>query len=663
MAHPRLTLLNGLPPIDEWPGIDINCLSEAHQKVAERRVSALKMYVLGAAHQTIESATGIPRPEVHRLLKRCLSMSADGRIFGLRALVPGMRVEAYKRIAHVQCAPGDSNQGCAGALEQVFERFPDLRKAVHSEFLKMTPRRKRGDARIRICDLHAKFIRWLEEHGLKATEWPLNTANEGLEALRRYCHSLLDAEPEKWIRARSGQEAARRLTVGRGIAPVMPMLRPFGAVQLDFHKVDSACVIHITNSFGCEVRVPLARWHIGVLIEERFELILGAVLALELTPSADSVLETLECGIVPISQESNGCALAIGLGKHVFPNQQFSALNGQCFSVLRMDNGWSNTARDVIDNVIDTIGCAVHFGPVKAWWGRDTIERVFGQVTRTGLQRSPSTYGSNPGDTRKNDPNAQAEDLDIRLSDIVSAISHAIMLQNASRTAALLMGSPLQALEAAMHNPESGFVPSPLPQNTSELPLLMYHVEVATVRGSIKKGERPFVKIAGWRYTNVRLANDFTLLGRHLRLYCSRRDVRVVYASVIETGEVIGNLEPPNRWREVRLDWRSRQLIWSAGAVERRKMRRQMRADEWLPADDYGPACAYDESANVTSKRALEEANKAVKWSKPELPDRQNTGPASSKLSHQTVLLAGDGQSIALDSKINIERIIQGGAT
>jgi hypothetical protein len=615
------------------------------------------MYVSGSAHGQILAATGIRKAEVHRLLKRCRSLAGDGRIFGLRALIPGTRIESYKRTAPLTCSPGDANRGCAGALEQLFERFPQLRKEVHTTYLQTVPRRKGSDARIRVCDLHAKFIRWLEANGLKKTEWPLNTRNEGLEALRRYCKSLLDDDPERWIRARSGLDASRRLTVGRGIAPVLPMLRPYGAVQLDFHKVDSACVIHVTNPFGCEVRVPLARWHIGVLLEERFELILGAVLALELTPSADSVLETIECALAPVVQGIGGCALAIGMGGHIFPNQVFSTLSGQCFSVLRMDNGWSNTAHDVIENVVDAIGCTVHFGPVHAWWGRDAIERVFGQLTRGGLQRSPATYGSHPGDTRKQNPDALANRLDISLSDLTVALEHAIQVHNASRTGALLMGSPIDALRAAMENPASGFIPSPLPANTGEFPLLMYHSEVVTVRGSIKKGERPYVKICGWRYTNPRLANDFNLVGMHLRLYCSRRDVRVVYASIYETGEVIGELQAPNRWRDVHITWRHRQLIQRSGVVERRQMRRKMHADEWLPNDAPTLARARGTTERGTSKQALETASVAAK-TLPRNPSEQQK--SSLQTLTYTPIHPGDTDSIALDSKVNIDQVFQG---
>ena len=642
----------------------MHCLEKKERDLAERRMKALQMYVGGESHEYIQATTGIRRSEVHRLLQRCKTVAADGRVFGMRALVPGTRVVAYQRKTAVICSPGEANHGSAGALGQLFQRFPELQRIIHSAYLQTMPRHKESDARIRVSDLHHKFIRWLEEHGLQQSEWPLSTSNEGLEALRNYCDGLCSQYPEKWVQSRAGRHAAARLTVGRGIPPVLPMLRPFGAVQLDFHKVDSACVISITNPFGAEIQLPLPRWHIGLLLEERFELIIGAVLALEITPSADSVLETIESALTPVAVGSGGCALAIGIGQRVFPNQLFTSLAaGQCFSILRMDNGWSNTARDVIDNVIDTVGCAVHFGPVRAWWGRDAIERIFGQVTRSGLQRSPATFGNGPGDSRKHKPGESATKLDIRLSDLTRAIEGQIALHNASRTGALLMGSPLSALEASMNTPGSGFIPSPLPAATLELPLLMYHVEIVTVRGSRTKGERPYIKLGSWRYANERMAYDFDFIGLHLRVYCSRRDARIVYASCIETGESLGRLLPPNRWLAVEISWCARELVQRAGANQRRAERRDMHADEWLGAcaDMADTEAPGNTAQRGMGKEALAIAKSIVKQPAADtLSELQTCESVPSKPTAENSAPENVSAHFSLDDKMHIERVYQG---
>lgn len=576
-------------PMAGWPTLDLSGFDKDIRTEAENRARALRLYEQGIPLATIAHTTGLRRQQLSRLLARCQTIAPDGRIYGYRALLPGTRVKPYTRSAPVVHARGDGSGGCAGALTRLFEQYPGLERFILDEFLPSTPRRKEQHARITMENLHGKVITWLKERGLTDEQWPLNTQNEGLESLRRYCNGLLHTNEMRWMKARAGANAAMRNSIGRGVQPVFTPLRPFTAVQLDFHKVDAASIITITNSFGVDIDVPLPRWHIGLLIEERLELILGVVIALEKTPSSDSVLETIECALVPVAEQVTGCGLAIGMNGKVFPNQVHDQLRAQGFGILRMDNGWSNTAIDVIDNVIDVVGCAVNFGPVRAWWSRDAIERVFGQMTRAALQCSPSTYGSGPADTRRDKPEQTAVKLQIRLSDLVRALESVIMKHNNDRTEALGMGGPLPSLVASMNKPNGLFVRAPIPDADRDAAagasLVLYKTVSAVVRGNRKKGVRPYVKIGRWRYTNPRIASDYSLIGSTLNCYCSIRDARLVHAISLSRGEDLGRLVPPARWAHTQLSYGMRALTYRAGEPMRRKERRSIRAHEWLPLE------------------------------------------------------------------------------
>lgn len=624
--------LFAVTPIESWPQLDVSVLSPSDATRHNMRKAALTLYAHGVSHKEIEERTGLPRQEVNRLLRRCTTISGDGQILGFRALTPHKHTVPYVRLAPVVCTKGSGGSGCAGALGQLFDRFPELQRFIEREYLRTNAGKKSHDVRVRIVDLHGMFINWLKAHGLTEDEWPLNTNNEGEETLRRYCHSLVDEGAESAIFARYGERAAKRSKLGTGVHRAFSMRRPFSAVQLDFHKVDAASVITIENPDGVEIEVPLARWHIGLLLEERFELILGVVVALEINPTSDSVLETIECALDPITVGANNCALVIGSGNRIFPNQLFEQLNGQCFSVLRMDNGWSNTAMDVINNVVDVVGCAVNFGPVRAWWGRDAIERVFGQMERASLQRSPSTYGSDVKDSRRKAPGATAERLHINLRDLIRSLEKVIVEHNSTRSESLTMGSPLAALEAAMHNPNSMFIPSPLPKVLRDIPLVMYKTLFVTVRGNRKTGERPYVKIGRWRFTNERIAYDFSLIGKELKAYCSIRDARVVFATLIETGEDLGRFVPPRRWSDTLISYRDRALFFSAGANERRSERRDRKASSWLPVESGHKRRARVEksSEKPSAKEALVMARQEVQYGSPATPESDCPAPASS---------------------------------
>ncbi|MFC0134388.1 hypothetical protein CR105_26335 [Massilia eurypsychrophila] len=156
--------------------------------------------------------------------------------------------------------------------------------------------------------------------------------------------------------------------------PLLQSIRPYSAVQLDFHKVDSATVIVLKNDHGVEFEVPLSRWHFGLMVEEKFGAALGFCVALELTPSGDSTLEVVSNAL---SSQPHDLADVIAASPgNVLINQLMPELAYQGFSILKVDNGWSNAAHEVVNNIISTVGCAINFGPTRAWWRRNRFCRI-----------------------------------------------------------------------------------------------------------------------------------------------------------------------------------------------------------------------------------------------------------------------------------------------
>jgi hypothetical protein len=609
--------------LSEWPQVDISTLTGRRHTVALARFNAVELYAQGYAHADIFSQTGIPRQELSRLFTRCQSLAVDGEIFGYRALIPGCNIQGYTRKTKVVPVLGENGAGYSGALAQLFDRFKGLEQYIRGEFLRNSWREKHQHVRISIEQLHGHVITWLQEQGLKADEWPLNTKTEGIETLRRYCKNLIRTHERSYLAARSGANAVINSAIGTGHTAVFKSARPFTAVQLDFHKIDAASIITVTNPFGVNIDVPLPRWHIGLLLEERLELILGAVVALEITPSSDSVLETIEAALMPVLDQTQSTAIAIGMSGKIFPNQIMQQLHGQGFGIIRMDNGWSNIAFSVIENIIDVLGAAVNFGPVRAWWARSEIERVFGRLTRAALQCSPSTYGTGPSDSRRTNPEQMAITLKILLTDLIRALEGVISTHNGTRSEGVLMGSSMAALAAAVDNPNSLFIPSPIPnsshQHTDEQGLMMYKVLHATVRGSLKKGERPYIKVGRWRYTNARMAHDFSLIGTRLKLYCSLRDARVIYATNVTTSESLGRLSPPARWANTRISFRMRSLYFCNGRSARRKERREGKGHEWMQNRSAAPVSSKPGATDAPSSNdALAIAKQALEDSRVE---------------------------------------------
>lgn len=571
--------------LSQWPAPDEEVLSEEDMAIYTPRKLAVEMYADGLSHQQITAATSIPRQKIFYLVGRCMIGAHDGTIAGFRALVPWKRLRGYERREPVVHELGDGPGGCAGALTQLFDRFPEVERHVRNRYLGNGGRGVQV-VRISYTELHGEFLDQLRELGFTEQEWPFNTKNCGYKSLRAFCLGLLNEHATRWLAARAGEEAVRRHGVGSGQRSLFPQLRGYGACQLDFHKVDAASVMILGTEDGARLPVPVARWHIGFLIEERWNLVLGAFVALESTPSGDSVLEVVESALRPPAAGEEGALCHLTIDGKVFPLQIMPELAFQGFSVLKMDNAWSNAATEVVDNIIRTVGCAVNFGPVKAWWRRHPIERIFGKLTERGLKRVPSTFGSGPKDTRRDKPLEQAIKFEITIRDLTDVIHACIREHNEEGNEGSNYASPMGALQHGLARPESGVFLQPLPLAAQQNLKLLSHVEVVTVRGSRTKNVRPYVTLGRWRYTSPALANSYDLIDRQLVVYCDRRDVQVAEATVLDTGEQLGPLFAPANKQGQHMSWRNRALMHQAGLSQRLHMNGTSVAARWCEAKE-----------------------------------------------------------------------------
>jgi len=279
----------------------------------------------------------------------------------------------------------------------------------------------------------------------------------------------------------------------------------------------------------------------------------------------------------------------------------------QGFGVLKMDNAWSNAATEVVDNIIRTLGCAINFGPVKAWWRRHPVERIFGKLSERGLKRLPSTFGSGPKDTRRNKPVEQAVKFEITIRDLIDVIYACIREHNEEGNEGNNFSSPIGALQHGLNRSDSGVFLQPLPIPAQQDLKLLSHVEVVKVCGSRKNNIRPHVTLGRWKYTNAALANAYDLIDRQLIVYCDRRDVQVANATVLETGEQLGALQGPANKQGHHISWRNRALMNQAGLSQRLHENSTSVAARWCDgkADELRERSKRARNAKRASKEAL----------------------------------------------------------
>ena len=551
-----------IPPayqdIGAWPCPDTSCLTRDEQTAFLRKKHAMEMYAIGATYSEIAKSTGIWKSDLYRMLARCLSFGPNGQIFGFFALLRGTRTGTYRREKEVRHQPGSGSGGCSGALSLLFERYPEIEEMVIHGY-RNDEKGAMPESRPPVIAIHDAFKKALRKLGLTDNDWPFNTENCGYKSLHNYLCSLRNDDPQGTAQARSGTEAARRGAVGTGIPSILPSLRPCGCMQLDFHKVDAASIFVLINDHGEELEIPVSRWHFGLLIDEAKGAVMGFSVVFDLNPSGDDTLEIV-CSALS-SRDRQFTSIHAAEHGAVLINQLLPELEYQGFSVLKVDRAWANAAHEVVNNIIDIVGCAVNFGPSRAWWCRHLIEQIFGELTRRGLQRLPSSHGKGPSDSRINDPNAQAIKFRIEVHDLIGVFLKAVREHNLSGTERLQGSSPLGSLKAALANPTSGLFLQPLPADAQAQRRLMMHVEEVTVRGNLNKNIRPYFNLDRHKHTNSKLAKNFALIGKTLIVYVDRRLARNVYAVVKETGEQLGRMRLTGAWANSDCTWRFRKMM------------------------------------------------------------------------------------------------------
>ncbi|NMM04416.1 hypothetical protein HHL24_42070 [Paraburkholderia sp. RP-4-7] len=142
-----------------WTELD----ATAHSRV-QRHIDAIERYAKDEPVGSIEAATGVNRRQLYRLLDRALSLHADGRLYGFRALVAHARVTEYTRMLPVTMR--GERSGAVGALSLLFECYPTLAAwlVLQIRQRRVTPKQipSNDGIRIRLHGLQALHERFLQ---------------------------------------------------------------------------------------------------------------------------------------------------------------------------------------------------------------------------------------------------------------------------------------------------------------------------------------------------------------------------------------------------------------------------------------------------------------------------------------------------------------------
>ena len=546
-----------------WPAFDTSVLSKQLRKVFGARRKAIELYVNNVALTAIETATGVVRSQLYRLLDHCVAPHDDGRVFGWRALVPYTRVADYRRNTNVKVSSDGTGSGAVGAFSRLTQAHPALAswitEQVRSKRIALDQISTDGELRVRLRGLkhlHTDFLRRCRALGLTAADYPFSTERMGIRSLAAAVRVECLHRFERGARL-AGADHLKGMPGTDAAAPAA--LHALDVVEFDGHRLDVRLKVVVRDPLGFEQQFEIERIWLLVIIDVCTRAVLGYHLSLNREYSHYDVIRTIEVALEPHRPRTFALP-GVGYGAlGGFPSGKLPELGYATWRWFKLDNAKANLAEDVRHALADFVGCFIDAGPAHTPDDRPYIERFFGSIAASLSSRLPGYTGSNARDVRRAlaDPKGNLR-LYVSLTEIEELLEAAIAAYNASPHDGLNGRTPLEAVEHSVRG--RGAMIDWLPEAKRRTLCLMHTPRRTTVRGYLDQGQRPHINFHGVRYTNAMLASTTAFLGQRLRIYYNSQDLRTVRAFAADGAE-IGVLKAQGAWGEIAHDLKLRQEI------------------------------------------------------------------------------------------------------
>lgn len=280
----RMEVPEQLADPSRWPGVDPSALDADARDLFLRREQAIRQYVAGGSPAHIERQFGIHPSSVRRLLARCLAPHPDGRIQGLRGLLPNARVTRYRRTAPARTLK--ARAGMSGAIGQLFERLPQLPRILERELASGSLGISANNRLYGLTAAHSRVLAACREAGLGADDYPFNQESAGYRSLAA------------WIRLRL--QSRMPLSIRRGVEDAwQASARPYGAVELDGHRLDVRVRVRFSDSSGIPIDLETERLFVITVIDVCTRVVLGWQLVAAPQYDHTDVLATLQDALRP----------------------------------------------------------------------------------------------------------------------------------------------------------------------------------------------------------------------------------------------------------------------------------------------------------------------------------------------------------------------------
>jgi putative transposase len=562
VAGPRL-LRDRLVQVErsiQVPRVDKSLLDPKRRRRFEALVRSRDCLMAGGSMREAAKVASMSERRLETVFSRYTKPADDGQVAGERAFNKGWRAHSGIRSAPLNPA-GRSPGNQTGLFRKLLAENKPLRKAVVDTL------RRRGKAslqpnRLVGRELRIALVDLLKRHGLTQDEYPLNTADQGLRALRRWIVSdFLPTYANDWIDAVGGPDASAGISTPR-VKPIDSAIHDaYAEWVLDGVKVELRTAIEYLNAQGDMERIEVSRFVILRLIERGYGTTLAYVLVFAEEPNAFDVGNLLwraVNGVPPPALVLPTLKLEAGAG---FPANDIDELRWKAPRRVYLDNALAHLSTVVGMIVEQMFGAELCLGNPGAPLERAEIESRFSMQARRLIKQAPGTTGAHPKDSlRKRNENVPVDGL-LLASELEHAYWAMLANENASVTHATNGVPGLERLRRAVIMGKVRAAPISLSYQTRHM---FFPALKVRVHADLKHGRKPFV-YGGRRvrYSSPALQMRYDLVGEFLYLKRDPDDLRVVIL-FDERGNEVCRAHGEGRWGMVPHDERMRAMAFRA---------------------------------------------------------------------------------------------------
>lgn len=529
-----------------WKKVDVEALSDQARSRFLRLQNAIEAYLASGRLTDVSEQFHVSRHNLLRLLNRCLETDHDGLPVGWSALIPGRRIAPHSR-SQPRASGVDIPQGSfAGCFKSLLTDYPEIKGAIDDLIFKKKGNGRVHESLISLKNLHAIFVGLCERAGVRGDQYPFNSKSMGIRSLGRYMNDSLNRLADLGVMARGNKTAQSRMSVGTGIQSAALFSAPYDIVGLDAHRLDCIGTVRIQGPAGSQ-RVAIERIWIVPVVDGCSRAILGYSVGIRSECNAAKIEEAILSAMATWAPRRIKVPNLKYMEKAGLPSGVYPTLSGRGWAGLMVDNAAAHYAHAIAERVRRRIGCAFNYGPVGHWEHRAALERVMKTLELYGFQRLPSSTGSSPADSRRNNPVQQAINVGIDWEHLLDLIDVVVANYNATPNEAIGNRSPLSLLGDYVLTDPMELLLRRLPAPSANQPALGINIQTREIRGSREEGRRPYVELDRVRYTNPVLASSMGLIGKKLRLHVCESNM-CSFEAFHESGESLGILTAQGPW-------------------------------------------------------------------------------------------------------------------